>query len=94
MRFYGGSPWHWLAEVPQGVVGAHLEMMPRLQAEEAKTATMVAVMGRSMKAGGWIRRLWAAWKRAALGRGTPARTATPADLGSMGIAYRPVKRNG
>lgn len=74
----------WLGDTPQEVVGAHIEMMQRLQAEEAMNASTEIAMGRTLKAS---RRTWDAWKRAAAPR-RAAKRATAADLVSVGIGVR------
>lgn len=71
----------WLTEVPVALVGAHMEMMGRLRAEEALVSTQIVGAGR------WLKRESARsnlrdWQRAARS-GRP--TAAPANLGAVGI---------
>jgi hypothetical protein len=87
---------HWLAEVPMAVVAAHLEMLPRLEAEESQTAVTIAAIGRlGFQAGAWVRRQWSAWQRAGRGGGRDrAHRATPQDLATAGIGRRVVVKRG
>ena len=75
----------WLS-MPQAVVGAHLEMLGRLNAEEAQQSATEVAVGRNLKTGSWIGRQWHRWSNAILGRGTkPVGTR---DLRSVGIGSR------
>jgi len=52
-RFYGGTPWHWLAEAPIGLARRSLEKIGELRAGESiLAATRVAVGTGSIKDGG------------------------------------------
>ena len=82
----------WLSGTPQAVVAAHLEMMQRLQAEEAMTITTTTAIGRALKSGSWTRQQWSKWQRIARGAGHP-RPADPGGLAGIGIGYVKVKRS-
>jgi hypothetical protein len=81
----------WLARTPQGVVAAHLEMLPRLQAEESLARANATAIGQAMAGGRreWMRRQLDAWKRLAASGQRPVK-ATPGALAASGIAVKVV----
>jgi hypothetical protein len=79
----------WL-RTPQGVVAAHLEMLPRLQAEESLARVNEAAIGRVLKVGEWMRRQQDAWRRL-VSRGRTER-AKPESLAAAGIGMKVVPR--
>jgi len=85
----------WLAVTPQAVVKAHIEMMPRLQAEESSQLVSVLAMGRGLKLGDWIKKQLGRWERTIRG-GSPRRApgAAPSDLVKIGIGFRKVEKVG
>jgi hypothetical protein len=97
VRFYGGTPLAWLRETPMGVIRAHVEMMPRLTAEEALLVTQATALGsRSIKLrASTARTILLRWDRAARSRrrGASAR-ATPGHLQAIGIACTVIERPG
>jgi hypothetical protein len=81
----------WLAQTPQALVRAHLDMLPRLQAEEARAAASTAAVGHHLKGGDWVEKRLDLWDSIADGeQRKPARKAAPADLGAIGIGARVV----
>jgi len=78
----------WLTRVPLALVRAHVEMLPRLQAEESLlTARRVAVGSGSMSSKD-ARSTQADWLRTIEPHTARARQkASPADLAAMGIGY-------
>ena len=81
----------WLTECPSALVQAHLEMLPRLVAEEALRASTTTGMGAGTKPGSWIGRQRSAFERLARGSQATAK-ATAADLRSIGIGLRKAGR--
>jgi hypothetical protein len=82
----------WIAETPQCVVQAHLDMLERLMAEEAMQRSTETSLGSRLKSDA---KTWNAWSRAAEGpRRAPARKGppNPAALAAMGIGFKKVKR--
>lgn len=69
-----------------------MAMLERLRAEETMGSATAGAVGRSFKAGAWVRRQWSMWQRAARPRRAPAAKATPSDLRSIGIGVRTVSR--
>jgi hypothetical protein len=90
VRFYGGDPMTWLKRTPQAVVRAHVEMVERLQAEEAQGLAEVCAVGRALEQGDWIPRLLSRWRRV-IGGVQVAKGATPGDLSAMGIGFKEVR---
>lgn len=87
MRFYGGDPVRWLAEIPLGIVRACTRMMPRLRAEESVLATERIGVGTG-SVGAIGTDLLKAWHRDMTIDEPTAPTkkrATRADLEAMGI---------
>jgi len=65
VRFYGGSPWAWLAETPVVMVRACLEMMDSLEAEEALYGASVSGVGAALGSNGdWAEKQLGRWRRA------------------------------
>jgi hypothetical protein len=90
LRFYGGNPVQWLAELPLGVVRACARMVPRLQAEEAFAGMTVHTGNVPEDAFKATTERW----RAALqpiGAKARRRAADPRRLSAIGIGYRRVK---
>lgn len=81
----------WLTRTPQCVVGAHVDMLERLAAEESTTRATETAVGRSLKPGGWIQRQWSLWRKSTE-RGRHATKATPDQLQAAGIAVKVVSR--
>jgi hypothetical protein len=83
----------WLERIPQCVVEAHLEMLPRLQAEEALARTNVVAIGTVMSRGrtSWMRDQLNGWRRLA-SLGQRAVKATRESLAAVGIALKVVPR--
>ena len=74
------------------IVIAHLEMIDRLQAEECLSGVRVAGAARGLKIGPWVRQRLREWALlVSRGRQTAAK-ATAADLQSVGIGVKVVKR--
>lgn len=83
----------WLMRTPLAVVGAFIEMLPRLQAEESLERSTEAGVGSGTWKPANSRKQVNDWIRAAsAGRRRRAVRATPGALASMGIGV--VKRNG
>jgi hypothetical protein len=82
----------WLERTPIAVFDALVTMLPRVEANEARTAATVAGVGNSFRPGSWAKRQQAEWNRAAEGgrsaRKAPART----DLAAVGIKLTEVSR--
>lgn len=89
VRFYGGDPWRWLAELPLGIVRACARMLPTLEAEEAFAA--LAVRTGSLKEdgfNGFLRR----WNKAIESMRGPAARPHPTQLAAAGIGFRRVPK--
>jgi hypothetical protein len=80
-----------LYEYPQAVVAAHLEMMPRILAEESMARSTEVAVSRTLKRDK-LPSQWTAWRKAAHGTAR-AKAASATDLKAMGVGYRTVGRN-
>ncbi len=81
----------WLEKTPICLVQAHVEMMGRLEAEEALTGVDVVGVGSGAGKSDTRRSRIRSWERAARGSGRPT-AATPDGLKAAGIGMRVVKR--
>jgi hypothetical protein len=82
----------WLERTPVAVLDALVAMMPRLEGNEARTASTVVGVGHSYRPGSWAKRQLTDWNRTADG-GRSARKAPPAtDLAGIGIKLTEVSR--
>jgi hypothetical protein len=87
----------WLTEIPACVVQAHVEMLPRLIADESLRRASEAAVGNGIEPGTWIKDQLAAWERTSAGGrrgGTPAAKVNPAVLQAMGIRMQEVAARG
>lgn len=85
----------WLRDIPLCVVNAHVEMLPRLDADEALARANSTGVGAGLKPGDWVTDQIAEWERTANGGRRPRRAAakaSPAALQSIGIGLQVVKR--
>lgn len=91
VRFYGGDPLRWLAELPLGIVRACSRMLPKLEAEEAESALAVR-SGRLTDEGfaSYMRR-WAKSREGDAG-GRPGQRLSPAQLAAHGIGFRRIAK--
>lgn len=77
----------WLERTPLAVVSAHLEMLPKLEAEGCVQSVDVAAIAKYMQHGSWMSKTFKEWKSTATS-GTPALKPRPGDLEAMGIAVK------
>lgn len=81
VRFYGGSPREWL-DMPMSIIVAHMQMLPRLRAEELLDTAKAAAVGRWLKRSS-ARDVQRDWIRQA--RAAPMVKATTRDVAAIGI---------
>jgi hypothetical protein len=85
-RFYGGSPWHWFAELPLGLVRGCARMLPRLQAEEAFAGMAVNTGHLQDEAFKAVTRRWREVIEPTGAR--PRQRVNPHALAAIGIGFR------
>lgn len=84
----------WLERTPQCIVHAHLEMLPRLEAEESLVSAHATAIGGAMagsKRREWMGAQLRAWRELAR-RGQQVVKATAETLRAAGIAMKVVPR--
>lgn len=86
----------WLTRVPQALVRACLEMLPRIQAEESLQMARRVAVGSGTLTAEDAKAAQSDWLRTCepVRRPKVRHKATPADLAAMGISYRVVPSSG
>lgn len=93
VRFYGGDPWRWLADLPLGIVRGCIRLIPQLQAEEAFAGAERVGIGTGSFKESDQKAVMRRWRDALPTTGRRASRATPRTLAALGIGFRrvPVK---
>ncbi len=85
-RFYGGTPYEWLTQVPVAIVRSSLAMMPVLYAEEAMRQAEAIGVGHGTMDPRASRHIVERWRASAGVATAPVRSAATT-LPVMGIGY-------